>query len=76
MTWEACYARHFEHCTGERYRMEATPGYFGGGRPVATAMRDTLYPSLVLAGTMFLTVLSLMVLSDRAHVERNRATLL
>src|SRR3954469_17559171 len=36
------YARHFEHCTGQGYRMEATPSYFGGGRPVATAMRDSL----------------------------------
>jgi hypothetical protein len=36
------YARHFEHCTGQRYRMEATPSYFGGGPPVATAMRDIL----------------------------------
>ena len=36
------YARHFGHCTGERYRMEATPSYFGGGRPVATAIRHTL----------------------------------
>jgi hypothetical protein len=36
------YARSFEHCTGQRYRMEATPGYFGGGRAVATAMHDSL----------------------------------
>lgn len=36
------YARSFEHCTGQRYRMEATPSYFGGGRAVATAMRDSL----------------------------------
>lgn len=36
------YARHFGHCTGQRYRMEATPSYFGGGRPVATAIRDSL----------------------------------
>jgi hypothetical protein len=36
------YARHFGHCTGQRYRMEATPSYFGGGRPVATAMHDSL----------------------------------
>jgi hypothetical protein len=37
------YARHFEHCTGQRYRMEATPSYFGGGRPVATAIRASLH---------------------------------
>lgn len=36
------YARYFEHCTGERYRMEATPSYFGGGRALATVMRDSL----------------------------------
>jgi hypothetical protein len=36
------YARHFEHCTRQRYRMEATPSYFGGGRPVAKAMHDAL----------------------------------
>jgi hypothetical protein len=36
------YARSFEHCAGQRYRMEATPGYFGGGRAVATAMHDSL----------------------------------
>jgi hypothetical protein len=36
------YARHFEHCSGRRYRMEATPSYFGGGRAVASAMRDSL----------------------------------
>jgi Sulfotransferase domain len=36
------YARHFEHCAGQRYRMEGTPSYFGGGRPVASAVRETL----------------------------------
>ena len=36
------YARSFEHCTGQRYRMEATPSYVGGGRAVASAMRDSL----------------------------------
>jgi hypothetical protein len=42
------YARHFEPCTGQRYRMEATPSYFGGGRPVATAIRDRLDDARVL----------------------------
>jgi hypothetical protein len=37
------YAQHFGHCTGERYRMEATPGYYAGGRLVAHAV-DTLLP--------------------------------
>lgn len=36
------YARLFAHTTGERYRMEATPGYYPGGRPVADAVRETL----------------------------------
>ena len=36
------YARHFSHCSGQRYRMEATPGYFGGGRPIAKAIDETL----------------------------------
>jgi hypothetical protein len=37
------YARHFAHCRGERYRMEATPGYYAGGRLVAEAV-DSLLP--------------------------------
>lgn len=36
------YARHFEHCGSARYRLEASPQYFHGGRLVAEAMRDTL----------------------------------
>jgi uncharacterized short protein YbdD (DUF466 family) len=42
------YAKHFRHCAGRRYRMEATPSYFGGGRPVATAMRESLDDARVL----------------------------
>lgn len=38
----ATYARHFRHCADRRYRMEATPGYFAGGRPVAVAMDEAL----------------------------------
>jgi hypothetical protein len=38
----ADYRRHFAHCTGERYRMEATPGYYAGGRRVADAMAELL----------------------------------
>ena len=34
------YAAHFHGCT-QRYAMEATPGYFYGGRPLATVMRET-----------------------------------
>lgn len=36
------YTRHFAHCGDERYRMEATPGYYAGGRPVADAVDDLL----------------------------------
>jgi len=35
------YAEHFQHCRHQRYAVEATPGYFFGGRPVARAMRET-----------------------------------
>jgi hypothetical protein len=37
----ASYARHFEDCVHERYAVEATPGYFYGGRPLARSMRET-----------------------------------
>jgi hypothetical protein len=36
------YRRHFAHCRGARYRMEATPGYYAGGRRVADTMADML----------------------------------
>jgi hypothetical protein len=36
------YAREFGHCPGRRYRMEATPNYFFGGRETARVMRQTL----------------------------------
>lgn len=35
------YAEHFRHCLGSRYAVEATPGYFYGGRAIARAMRET-----------------------------------
>jgi hypothetical protein len=38
----AAYAEHFAHCTGQRYRMEGTPGYFSGGQPVASAVDGLL----------------------------------
>lgn len=34
------YMQHFRDCT-QRYAVEATPGYFYGGRPLARAMRET-----------------------------------
>lgn len=36
------YARHFAHCGAARFRLEASPQYFHGGRAVAHAIRDTL----------------------------------
>jgi hypothetical protein len=36
------YARHFDHCAGERYLLEATPTYCYAGRPVITALRQVL----------------------------------
>jgi Sulfotransferase domain len=36
------YAKHFRHCRGERFAMEASPQYFHGGRRVADAMAGLL----------------------------------
>src|SRR4051794_19532163 len=44
----ASYAQHFRHCSDERYAVEATPGYFYGGRPLARAMRETCGPLRVV----------------------------
>jgi hypothetical protein len=33
-------ARHFRHCIGQRYAMEATPGYFYGGARLARGLRE------------------------------------
>jgi len=35
------YAQHFAQCLDTRYAVEATPGYFYGGRAIAQAMRET-----------------------------------
>jgi len=51
------YTRHFTHCTGEPYAMEATPNYSYNGQPVIDAIRATL-PSVRI------------VLSLRAPVDR------
>jgi hypothetical protein len=42
------YARYFRHCGDERYVMEATPGYFYGGEPLASAMKERLPDAHVL----------------------------
>jgi hypothetical protein len=36
------YLRYFRHYQGEKYVMEASPGYFYGGGTVARAIKDTL----------------------------------
>lgn len=35
------YTRHFRSCLHTRYALEATPGYFYGGRTLARAMKET-----------------------------------
>jgi hypothetical protein len=35
------YASHFAACGDQRYAMEATPGYFYGGQPLARGIRET-----------------------------------
>src|SRR5205809_803028 len=37
----ASYSEHFRDCVEERYAVEATPGYFYGGRPLARTLRET-----------------------------------
>jgi hypothetical protein len=36
------YTAHFSHCAGQRFALEATPGYFYGGRTLVRRMGDTL----------------------------------
>ena len=44
------YTQHFQHCVDERYAVEATPGYFYGGRPLAHGLRETCgSPKVVLS---------------------------
>jgi hypothetical protein len=42
------YERHFAHCGDQRYRLEASPQYFHGGRAVAEAMRRVLGEARVI----------------------------
>jgi hypothetical protein len=45
----ADYARHFEHCGTERYRLEASPQYFHGGAPLIAAMQRVLaHPRVII----------------------------
>ncbi len=36
------YKQYFSHCTNQKYIMEATPGYFEGGKEVAQTIKQTL----------------------------------
>lgn len=38
------YAGHFARCVGKRYALEATPGYFYGGRPLGRGIRQVCPP--------------------------------
>lgn len=42
------YAAHFRHWKLERYALEATPAYFYGGQPIASAIRAVLPEARVL----------------------------
>jgi hypothetical protein len=42
------YAAHFRHCTGSRYAMEATPGYFFGGRRMARGIHEICRDAQIL----------------------------
>jgi hypothetical protein len=43
------YQAHFDACAQERYRLEASPQYFHGGRPLIVAMREVLgSPKVIL----------------------------
>ncbi len=44
----ATYTQHFSNCVDARYAVEATPGYFYGGRTIARAMRETCGPIRVV----------------------------
>jgi hypothetical protein len=43
------YAAHFAHAGGERYRLEASPGYLYGGAPLISALRSVLVsPKIIM----------------------------
>jgi hypothetical protein len=42
------YAAHFAHWRGEKYVLEATPGYFNGGKRTAAAIRQLLPDARVM----------------------------
>lgn len=42
------YASHFNHCDGQKYRLEATPNYYYGGAALARALHETCPDARVL----------------------------
>ena len=42
------YAAHFSHCTGQRYRLDASPDYFTGGPPLVEALDRALPDARVI----------------------------
>jgi len=43
------YAKHFKHCGTEAFRLEASPQYFHGGKPIIDAIKRTLdHPRIIL----------------------------
>jgi len=44
------YSRHFSHCAGQRYAMEATPSYSYQGKPVVDAIQEVLnQPKIIIS---------------------------
>lgn len=43
------YASHFGHCGNEAFRLEASPQYFHGGKPIIDAIKKTLdHPRIIV----------------------------
>jgi len=45
----ASYKKHFAHCIGQRYALEATPSYCYGGKPVVEGVKEVLkHPKIII----------------------------
>jgi len=45
----ASYKKHFGHCVGQRYALEATPSYSYGGKPVVEGVKEVLdHPKIII----------------------------
>ncbi|MDQ4039806.1 MAG: sulfotransferase domain-containing protein [Actinomycetota bacterium] len=45
----ASYKKHFAHCIGQRYALEATPSYSYGGKPVVEGVKKVLkHPKIII----------------------------